>query len=71
MVTYPAWKASGLLDGAKLTLGTIPGAEYEGLLAMRGDILGIVLGLVFIAIAFALPERLVPRSREEKVAPAE
>ncbi|KUJ80638.1 hypothetical protein AVO45_06255 [Ruegeria marisrubri] len=62
MVTYPSWKASGLLDkiaGGKVTLGTIPGAKYEGLTALPGDILGIVLGLAFIAVAFALPERLV------------
>lgn len=63
MVTYPSWKASGLLDGlagGKVTIGTIPGTKYDGLTAMSGDILGIVLGLVFIAIAFALPDRLVP-----------
>lgn len=70
MVTYPAWKATGLLDGAKLTLGTIPGAKYGGLLAVRGDILGIVIGLLFIAVAFALPERPFAK-REASVAPAE
>ncbi|KIC10035.1 membrane protein [Leisingera sp. ANG-M1] len=64
MATYPAWKASGLLDkiaGGKVTLGTVPGAKYEGLTAMPGDLMGIVLGLCFIALAFALPERLVPQ----------
>lgn len=63
MVTYPAWKASGLLDklaGGKVTLGTVPGAKYDGLTALPGDVLGILLGLGFIALAFALPERLVP-----------
>ncbi|MEX0364992.1 MAG: DUF6691 family protein [Ruegeria sp.] len=62
MVSYPAWKASGLLDkiaGGKVTLGTVPGAKYEGLTALPGDVLGIVLGLGFIALAFALPERLM------------
>lgn len=66
MVTYPAWKASGLLDniaGGKVTLGTVPGAGYDGLTALPGDILGIVLGLAFIAIAFALPERIVGNSK--------
>lgn len=61
MVTYPAWKSSGLLDkiaGGKVTLGTVPGAKYDGLMAMPGDVLGIVLGLAFVAVAFALPERL-------------
>ena len=61
MVTYPSWKASGLLDkiaGGKVTLGTVPGAKYDGLMALSGDILGIALGLVFVVVAFALPERL-------------
>lgn len=62
MVTYPAWKASGLLNdiaGGKVTLGTVPGSKFDGLTGLPGDILGIVLGLGFIALAFALPARLV------------
>ncbi|MEQ9693588.1 DUF6691 family protein [Shimia sp. SDUM112013] len=62
MVTYPNWKSSGMLDklaGGKVTLGTVPGAKYDGLMAMSGDVLGIVLGLVFVLVAFVLPERLV------------
>ena len=62
MVTYPAWEAWGLLDGAKLTLGTVPDAGYDGLIALRGDVLGILLGLGFIAVAFALPERPLGRA---------
>ncbi len=61
MVTYPAWKASGLLDniaGGKVTLGTVPGSKFDGLMAMSGDLLGIILGAAFIAIAFILPERI-------------
>ncbi|MBU2982589.1 YeeE/YedE family protein [Lentibacter algarum] len=61
MVTYPAWKASGLLDniaGGKVTLGTVPDAGYDGLMAMSGDVLGIILGAAFIVIAFVLPERI-------------
>ncbi len=64
MVTYPAWKSAGILDkiaGGKVTLGTVPGANYDGLTALPGDVLGIVLGLAFIAVAFVLPERLVPQ----------
>ncbi len=64
MVTYPSVKASGILDkiaGGKVTLGTVPGAKYEGLMALPGDVLGIVLGLVFIVVAFVLPERLADR----------
>jgi len=60
MATYPMWKASGLLDnlaGGKVTLGTIPGAEYDGLTGLPGDLLGIVLGVTLIIVAFLLPER--------------
>lgn len=62
MLTYPSWKAMGVLDklaGGKVTLGTIPGAKYDGLMAIPGDVLGIVLGLVFVFVAFMLPERFV------------
>ncbi|PCH70396.1 MAG: hypothetical protein COC12_08310 [Rhodobacteraceae bacterium] len=64
MVTYPAWKASGLLDGfagGKVTIGTIPGGKYEGLTALPGDVLGLVLALVLVVVAFALPDRLMDR----------
>ncbi|SDD99654.1 DUF6691 family protein [Ruegeria marina] len=73
MLSYPAWKASGLLDkiaGGAVTLGTVPGSEYEGLTALPGDILGVVLGFGFVALAFALPERLVGQGRPHP-APAE
>lgn len=73
MVTYPTWKASGLLDkiaGGAVTLGTVPGSKYEGLTAIPGDILGLVLGLGFLVLAFALPERLVRREATQP-APAE
>ncbi|EPX76033.1 YeeE/YedE thiosulfate transporter family protein [Salipiger mucosus] len=59
MATYPAWKASGLLAdiaGGKVTLGTVPGSAYAGIWAVSGDLLGIVLGLVFVLVAFVLPE---------------
>lgn len=61
MVTYPSWKAAGLLDsvaGGKVTLGAVPGSAYDGVTALPGDLLGLVLGAVFIALAFALPERI-------------
>jgi uncharacterized membrane protein YedE/YeeE len=59
MVTYPMWKASGLLSGEKLTIGSVPGAKYEALLpSVSGDMIGIVLGLVFIAAAFAVPDQI-------------
>lgn len=62
MVTYPMWSAWGILDpiaGGKVTLGAVPGAGYDGVIGVRGDVLGLVLGAVFIAVAFVLPERLV------------
>jgi uncharacterized protein len=71
MVTYPSWKSSGLLDafaGGAVTIGTVPGSKYEGLTSLPGDIVGIVLGLVFIVIAFMLPKRL---SKAPTVQPAE
>lgn len=72
MMTYPAWKNSGLLDGfagGKVTLGTVPSAKYDGLMAFPGDILGLLLGAVFIAVAFALPERIM--TAKSKAQPAE
>ncbi len=63
MATYPAWKAAGLLDnvaGGKVTLGSVPGASYEGLTGIPGDLLGMALGAVFVMVAFVLPERLTP-----------
>ncbi len=58
MVTYPAWKATGLLDGVKQTLGTVPGSKFEGMTALPGDVVGIMLGAAFIVVAIALPERI-------------
>jgi hypothetical protein len=63
MVTYPFWDASGLLTafaGGKVTLGAVPGADYPSLTALPGDVVGIVLGAVFIVVAFILPERITP-----------
>lgn len=71
MATYPAWKATGLLDpiaGGKVTLGTVPGSDYSGIFAFSGDVLGIVLGLVFVLVAFVLPDRL---TGEPTAVPAE
>ena len=67
MVSYPLWKANGLLDdvfGGKVTLGAVPGSGYEGVTGLPGDVLGIVLGLAFIAVAFVLPDRLVGEGRQ-------
>ena len=61
MATYPTMKAIGLMEkigGGKVTLGTIPGAKYEGLTAIPGDFLGILLGAIIIMVAFTLPDSL-------------
>ncbi|WP_172299817.1 YeeE/YedE thiosulfate transporter family protein [Pseudoruegeria sp. HB172150] len=71
MATYPGWKASGILNdiaGGKVTLGTVPGSSYEGLTAIPGDLLGLLLGAAFIVVAFVLPERL---SGQGRAVPAE
>lgn len=73
MVTYPAWKASGLLNniaGGKVTLGTVPGSKFDGIFAVSGDILGIVLGAIFVIVALVLPDSLSGQPRHSEV-PAE
>jgi uncharacterized membrane protein YccC len=66
MVTYPMWTASGMLTGEKLTVGAVPGATYEAIFPnVSGDLIGIVLGLVFIAAAFAVPDQI--RSNQKAV----
>ncbi|MEP3048651.1 MAG: YeeE/YedE thiosulfate transporter family protein [Roseibium sp.] len=71
MATYPVIKATGLLDailGGKVTLGAVPLSGYDGLTGLPGDVLGLALGLVFIVVAFLLPQRIVC---EEAHVPAE
>ncbi len=61
MATYPTMKAIGLMEkigGGKVTLGTVPGAKYDGLTAIPGDFLGILLGAIIIMVAFTLPDSL-------------
>jgi hypothetical protein len=61
MLTYSQVKATGLLDsvlGGKATLGKIAGTKYPALFDFSGEWIGIAMGVVFIAIAFALPATL-------------
>ncbi|WP_075996757.1 YeeE/YedE thiosulfate transporter family protein [Salaquimonas pukyongi] len=61
MVTYNGVKATGILDailGGKATLGQIAETGYPSLFAINGSLTGIVIGIVLIAIAVALPSRL-------------
>jgi hypothetical protein len=58
-----AWvESTGALEsiaGGKTTLGKISGTEYPALIeGISGETIGIIMGLVFIAVAFALPARL-------------
>ena len=63
MVSYSWVKSTGILDsmfGGKATVAAIPGTDYPALFSgLPGDIVGIVLGFGFIAIAFALPNKIV------------
>lgn len=72
MATFPAIEATGLLNeilGGETTLGAVPGADYPALLAgLRGDVAGILMGVLLIAVAFLLPEQ--PRTEAHRV-PAE
>lgn len=62
MLTYPWFEGSWMLApiaGGKSTLGAVPGLDNPALIeGLRGDLVGIALGAVFIAAAFALPDRL-------------
>ncbi len=74
MVSYASIKTTFLMDkiaGGKVTLGTVPGAKYEGLTAIQGDLLGIALGVVFIIVAFVLPNKLVGGDAPSDAVPAE
>ncbi len=74
MISYGAIKGTFLMDkimGGKVTLGTVPGAKYEGITALQGDLVGIALGVVFIIVAFILPNRLVGGDAPTGAVPAE
>ena len=66
-LSHDAIKATGLLAnlaGGKVTLGKVPGTNYESLFpALPGDVLGISLGAVFIVVAFVIPEQIAPKDR--------
>ncbi|SDJ49556.1 hypothetical protein [Aliiruegeria lutimaris] len=60
MATYPSVKSTGARDaiaGGSIMPGAVPGAKYEGLTGLPGDTLGIAPVVVFIVVAFMLPER--------------
>ncbi len=61
MVTYPAWKASGLLDhilGGKTTLAVTGNDAYGAVLTgVPGWLVALVVGLALVVVAWALPDR--------------
>lgn len=60
MLTYEHTKAMGLLEklwGGKVTVGTIPGDVYPGLLDFSGILVGIILGGIIALIAWKLPSK--------------
>ena len=71
-MVHHEWAAgTGILDkmfGGKSTLGSISGADYPPLLStMPGEWIGIAMGVLFILIAWALPDSL--RSQHAAHAP--
>jgi hypothetical protein len=62
MASYSWVKSTGVLAdiaGGKSTLGAIAGTKYPALIAgIPGELTGIVVGVVLIVIAFALPARM-------------
>ncbi len=65
MASYASVKSTGVLDsilGGKTTLGAIAGTDYPALMpGLSGEVVGLVLGVVFIAVAFLLPDSLRPQ----------
>lgn len=60
-----AWvETTGVLDsilGGKTTLGAVAGTDYPALFpGLSGEILGILVGLALIVVAFLLPDSLRP-----------
>lgn len=65
MGSYAWVKSTGVLDavlGGKTTLGTVDGTGYTALMqSLPGEITGLVLGMIFIAVAAVLPMRIMKR----------
>ncbi|MCB8840170.1 YeeE/YedE thiosulfate transporter family protein [Aurantimonas sp. VKM B-3413] len=61
MATYAGVAATGVLApiaGGKTTIGAIAGTSYPAVLQASGEVLGIVLGLVLIGVAYLIPDRI-------------
>lgn len=69
-LSFASVETTGLLDkitGGSSTIGAIAGTKYPALFDVSGELAGLALGIVFIAVAWALPARLIGGS----VQPAE
>lgn len=66
MGSYAWVKSTGVLDsilGGKTTIGSVSGTEFPALVpGLPGEVTGIVLGVVFVVIAFLLPDSLRGRA---------
>lgn len=73
MLTYPWFEGTWIMAdiaGGKSTFGAVPGLDNPALIeGLRGDLLGIALAAVFIAAAFALPDRFT--GAPERAIPAQ
>ncbi|WP_319530061.1 DUF6691 family protein [uncultured Cohaesibacter sp.] len=62
MLAYAGVKATGVLEkiaGGSATLGQVEGTDYPFLIGgISGEVIGIILGIVFIAIAAIAPSKL-------------
>lgn len=66
-LTYPWWVAADLIGDAKQTVGTIEGSGAAGVVGLPGQLVGLLLGVVFIGLAFTLPRfPSAPRPGTEK-----
>lgn len=62
MLSHAAVKGTGILEpiaGGNTTLGVIAGTDYPALISgVSGEMIGLGTGILFLLIAFLLPQRL-------------
>lgn len=59
ILTYSFWKDLGMVDGVALSVGDIPQAGFASVLsAMPGEVIGLILAIWLIVVAFAMPDAL-------------
>ncbi len=74
MLSYGWVKTTGILEpvlGGATTIGKVAGTKYSALVpAVSGELIGLILGVILVAVAFLLPDRIVRRTATH-AAPAE